>query len=237
MEQYFIAFWNAENLFDVENSSTRPDWLQDELSSELRGWDQIVLERKISQLARIIRQLNGGQGFDVLGLCEIENQRVVDLLVSSLNMLGQISRLQGQTKEALEAFEEMANLVEPHLLADSKSAASASTELWCSALFSRAEILEMEQDYTASIAEYNRLLKTLNKNRDRDIFEQYGPLVNDRIFQLHIRQRDRNNVVSLQRRHDGDSGPYFKRWLPEIPSKVTQRGTWKKEFPDSWILK
>jgi tetratricopeptide (TPR) repeat protein len=136
--------------------------------------------------------------------------------VCSLNMLGQISRLQGQTKEALEAFKEMANLVEPHLLADGKSAASASTELWCSALFSRAEILEMEQDYTASIAEYNRLLKTLKKGRDRDICEQYGPLVNDRISQLHIRHGDIDKYTKAAEALIDDYPEYYRTPIVEL---------------------
>jgi hypothetical protein len=88
MPEYFIAWWNLENLFDVQNSAQRPAWLQKELNKELQGWDQPILDKKISQLSKIIRKLNGGTGPDILGVCEVENKPVVDLLVQSLAPLG-----------------------------------------------------------------------------------------------------------------------------------------------------
>ena len=35
--EYFIAWWNLENFFDVANSTDRPEWLQKKLNSELVG--------------------------------------------------------------------------------------------------------------------------------------------------------------------------------------------------------
>jgi hypothetical protein len=35
MEEYFIAWWNLENLFDVENSTKRSDRLKEILKEEL----------------------------------------------------------------------------------------------------------------------------------------------------------------------------------------------------------
>lgn len=37
MKEYFIASWNLENLFDVENSPNRTDKLQRTLKDELKG--------------------------------------------------------------------------------------------------------------------------------------------------------------------------------------------------------
>ena len=71
----YVAFWNVENLFDVDGSPERPEWLQRALARELAGWNAEVLELKIEQLARTIRQMNGGAGPDVLGVCEIEYER------------------------------------------------------------------------------------------------------------------------------------------------------------------
>ena len=88
MTSYNIAWWNLENLFDVENSTQRPDWLKKELKNELVGWDQNVLDKKISQLSKIISKMNGGTGPDILGVCEVENKPVMDLLVNSLSSLG-----------------------------------------------------------------------------------------------------------------------------------------------------
>jgi hypothetical protein len=84
MPSYYVAFWNLENLFDVDGSPARPEWLQRALARELAGWNTEVLDLKISQLARIIRQMNGGAGPDVLGVCEIENEHVLRLLIDAL---------------------------------------------------------------------------------------------------------------------------------------------------------
>jgi endonuclease/exonuclease/phosphatase family metal-dependent hydrolase len=84
MPSYYVAFWNLENLFDVDGSPARPEWLQRALARELAGWNAEVLDLKISQLARIIRQMNGGAGPDVLGVCEVENEHVLRLLIDAL---------------------------------------------------------------------------------------------------------------------------------------------------------
>ena len=88
MPQHFIAFWNVENLFDTSTSDARPEWLQKELKSELKGWTKAVLAKKISQLARIISQMNGGTGPDILGVCEVENRPVLEQLAAKLAPLG-----------------------------------------------------------------------------------------------------------------------------------------------------
>ena len=47
MPSYYIAFWNLENLFDVDGSPERPEWLQRALARELKDWDAVVLADKI----------------------------------------------------------------------------------------------------------------------------------------------------------------------------------------------
>src|SRR5512134_879648 len=84
MSSYCVAFWNVENLFDVDGSPERPEWLQRALARELAGWNASVLATKIDQLAHIIRQMNGGAGPDVLGVCEVENEHVLRLLIEAL---------------------------------------------------------------------------------------------------------------------------------------------------------
>lgn len=84
MTDYYIASWNVENLFDIEDSPRRSEKLQRVLANELIGWTSDVLDRKISQLASIVRQMNQGSGPDILGVCEVENEHVLDLLVSAL---------------------------------------------------------------------------------------------------------------------------------------------------------
>ena len=86
MREYYIAWWNLENLFDVENAPQRPGYLQTQLAGELAGWNQQILDAKVAQLASVIKSMNGGAGPDVLGVCEIENDNVVNLLVNALGI-------------------------------------------------------------------------------------------------------------------------------------------------------
>jgi predicted extracellular nuclease len=86
MHDYYVAFWNLENLFDINNSPHRSDKLQRTLKGELNKWTTAVLNRKIRQLASIIRQMNQGRGPDILGVCEVENDHVLQLLLNALNI-------------------------------------------------------------------------------------------------------------------------------------------------------
>ncbi|HEX9837911.1 MAG TPA: endonuclease/exonuclease/phosphatase family protein [Anaerolineales bacterium] len=86
--QYHIAFWNLENLFDIENSPRRTDKVARALGKSIKGWTQALLDRKISQLSLIIQQMNLNRGPDLLGICEVENKFVLELLMQSLTLLG-----------------------------------------------------------------------------------------------------------------------------------------------------
>lgn len=84
--EYYFAWWNLENLFDLQQSPDRPDWLQRKLDRELAGWDAAVLDTKLEQLAKIIRQLNDGRGPDLLGVCEVENRAVLEKLLEKISL-------------------------------------------------------------------------------------------------------------------------------------------------------
>lgn len=84
MEKHYLAWWNLENLFDVFNAPDRPAWLQKKLKAELKGWTAAVLDRKLANLASIILQMNDQKGPDILGVCEVENQQVLQMLVDKL---------------------------------------------------------------------------------------------------------------------------------------------------------
>lgn len=86
--KHFLAWWNLENLFDEQNSPSRIPWLQKEMNNYLKEWTQEVLDKKISNLASIISQLNENRGPDLMGFCEIENRHVIELLVTKLAGLG-----------------------------------------------------------------------------------------------------------------------------------------------------
>src|ERR1044071_9805248 len=81
MNAYYFMWWNVENLFDIVNSPRRTEKLERTLKNELKGWTQDILDLKINQLSKIISKVNESQGPDILGLCEIENRHVLELLV------------------------------------------------------------------------------------------------------------------------------------------------------------
>jgi predicted extracellular nuclease len=84
--EYYVAWWNLENLFDTERSTERPDWLASRLKKELKGWSAAVLKKKLSQLAHVIEAMGEGEGPDLLGVCEVENAAVLSKLIDALNL-------------------------------------------------------------------------------------------------------------------------------------------------------
>ena len=85
--EYTLAWWNLENLFDVEDSSERPEWLQKRLAKELKGWTARVLNKKLQQLSKVISMMKDGKGPDLLAVCEVESKTVLEKLLSSLSHL------------------------------------------------------------------------------------------------------------------------------------------------------
>ena len=77
MANYYITWWNLENLFDSENAP-RTDKLRRVLKKELEGWTDEILEKKIYQLVKMLRTINGLNGPDILGVCEVENESVLN---------------------------------------------------------------------------------------------------------------------------------------------------------------
>lgn len=89
-KEYYIAWWNVENLFDVDQTVGRVPYLE-ELFAETensKDWTEVNLNLKISQLAKIIKTMNNGKGPDILGLCEIENKSVLEKLVTAIKKNG-----------------------------------------------------------------------------------------------------------------------------------------------------
>lgn len=83
MAEVNVGWWNLENLFDHE-TAPRPDALK----SELKGWTAAIRDQKIAQLASIIELMFGGQGPDVLGVCEVENESVLARLANTISVPG-----------------------------------------------------------------------------------------------------------------------------------------------------
>jgi len=74
----FVAFYNLENLFDTENDPRTED--DDFTPSGRSRWTPERLHRKLENIARAIRAMNDGRGPDIIGVCEVENARLLDML-------------------------------------------------------------------------------------------------------------------------------------------------------------
>lgn len=79
MSELNIAFWNLQNLFDVTISKIAAD-LE---FTPANGWDDAALRSKIKALAGVIRTMHDGEGPDLLGVCEVENEGVANKLIAA----------------------------------------------------------------------------------------------------------------------------------------------------------
>ncbi|WP_286261859.1 endonuclease/exonuclease/phosphatase family protein [Thalassotalea atypica] len=82
---YFVCWWNLENLFDSARSPRRSSKLKRALGKSINQWTTRLRDKKISQLVKVISYLNNGAGPDLLGVCEVENSYVIKRLVDALN--------------------------------------------------------------------------------------------------------------------------------------------------------
>lgn len=88
MPNYFVAWWNVENLFDEENAQDfgrRTDKVFRTIKDDIAGWTPALRDKKIDQLATVIAAMNDGAGPDLLGVAEVENRFVIDELVNAVN--------------------------------------------------------------------------------------------------------------------------------------------------------
>ncbi|MEW6042653.1 MAG: endonuclease/exonuclease/phosphatase family protein [Thermoproteota archaeon] len=72
-----IAFWNLQNLFDTTISEIAADF---EYTPQ-NGWNEETFDKKIENLSTIINKMHNDTGPDLLGVCEIENDDVVQALI------------------------------------------------------------------------------------------------------------------------------------------------------------
>lgn len=76
-----IAFWNLENLFDTIDDSAKND--EDFLPGGEMQWTDDRLNKKMYNLSKVIQSINDGNGPDILGVCEVENQAVLENMVNN----------------------------------------------------------------------------------------------------------------------------------------------------------
>jgi predicted extracellular nuclease len=71
-----VAFYNLENLFDTEDDPETDD--SEFLPESEKEWNQNRLERKMFNMARVIRTMNNSNAPDLIGVCEVEHQFLLD---------------------------------------------------------------------------------------------------------------------------------------------------------------
>lgn len=94
MKQISVAFWNLQNLFGTNLNEIASDL---KFTPEL-GWNEDVLDKKLENLAKVIRLLGEktqnassttaradiGNGPDLLGVCEVENINLANRLIDKI---------------------------------------------------------------------------------------------------------------------------------------------------------
>lgn len=78
--EYRLMFYNVENLFDTEDDPTKDD--QEFLPSGDKAWTPDRYQKKLDNIASVVTAIGAGDLPDVIGLCEIENRKVLDDLLS-----------------------------------------------------------------------------------------------------------------------------------------------------------
>lgn len=83
----FIAFYNVENLFDTINDTLIFD--DERTPTGAYHWTQERYQRKIANIAKVLSEIGKettGTSPDIIGLCEVENKKVVTDLTLHANL-------------------------------------------------------------------------------------------------------------------------------------------------------
>jgi len=75
-----VAFYNQENLFNAVDDPENDD--AEFLPSAKKEWTEERYEKKLFNMARVIRSMNDNSGPDIIGFCEVENQGVLEAMVA-----------------------------------------------------------------------------------------------------------------------------------------------------------
>ncbi|MEA3317139.1 MAG: hypothetical protein U9R54_04215, partial [Bacteroidota bacterium] len=79
--RFRIMFYNVENLFDCEDDPEKKD--EEFLPKGNRFWTKYKYWDKEKRVYKVITAVGGWTPPDIVGVCEIENRRVIDDLVNN----------------------------------------------------------------------------------------------------------------------------------------------------------
>jgi len=81
-----VAFWNLENLYDTIDDPKKDD--NEFLPKGIKKWTGERYLQKIEKLSDIIEKMGDDDGPEILGLCEIENRKVLEDLINTPKLKG-----------------------------------------------------------------------------------------------------------------------------------------------------
>jgi predicted extracellular nuclease len=79
----FVASWNLENLFDTVDHPEKND--EEFMPTGRKEWTEKRLENKLNNLAKLFQDMNGGHGPDILGVQEVEHERLLNRMLSKVD--------------------------------------------------------------------------------------------------------------------------------------------------------
>ena len=75
-----IAFYNVENLFDIENDPVKRD---DEFTEKGdKHWNERKYRTKLHHISKVAASVGGWEAIELIALCELENRRVIEDLLN-----------------------------------------------------------------------------------------------------------------------------------------------------------
>lgn len=84
-QDYVVAFYNVENLFDTINDpGTRDGGFTPEGKIP---WNTERYHRKLSNISEVLSSIDNGNPPEIAGLCEVENRKVIEDLINSPNLM------------------------------------------------------------------------------------------------------------------------------------------------------
>ena len=84
VDGFYVANWNLENLFDTQDDPENPFDNEFLPQNKKYKYSKKRLQKKLTNLARVIQDMNGGRGPDILGFEEVEHEALIQRLVTNI---------------------------------------------------------------------------------------------------------------------------------------------------------
>ena len=78
---FTVVFYNVENLFDTVDEPGKSD--EEFTPDGPKQWNQERYSKKVNDIAKVLSSINDKELPEIIGLCEIENQKVLEDLVGN----------------------------------------------------------------------------------------------------------------------------------------------------------